>query len=423
MAEPELTSLARAWEQQTVEPDFELLVGRAQARRRRRRVLSVVASAAVVLLVVVLASALLQRGPSSSPLPSGRPQHSPSRSAGRHHDVDWVIAHGHLVSYAAGSGGWFSYDATPPGHPDRVLTVWQHCRPVAEAACLSARRLTDRSGREVAAGPFGGRGDWGSAPNVSAWGDVFVVAGPDVSGIVVDPTGASRSLRETGPEPIRSGDLVVRRGKVGLAVVDPRAGTTWPLLSPAGHEGWFDGTVSPDGTAWLLPAPAPGQGEHTVEVRWLRAGTWHGHELWKGTPSTGGTTVPGLLAVSGTHVVAMSSFDGATVLPVGTFAVSTDSGDHWSDLTKAQLPFDAVDTIAATSGGTLYVQGYAHDRYAGLFRSTDASWTHFVLVPGSGRVGGLAPGGPVVLAVTGSWKHPGLAAFDDHGNRTEVPLR
>jgi hypothetical protein len=111
-------------------------------------------------------------------------------------------------------------------------------------------------------------------------------------------------------------------------------------------------------------------------------------------------------------------------VPVGTFAVSADDGRHWADLTREQLPFDFVDSMAATSGGTLYVVGDPDGRGRWrLFRSTDASWTHFEQVPGARDVDQLTPGGPVVLGRTGSPEEPQLVAYDDRGNRTDVPIR
>ncbi|HEU4566928.1 MAG TPA: hypothetical protein VFR99_02775 [Marmoricola sp.] len=415
MADPDLTSLARAWADRTREPDFDALVGRAHDRRRRR-VLALVAAAAAVLVVAGLSAVLLQRGPSAAPLPTDRRSHQP---ADRESAV-WIVAHGRLVSYAAGLGGWTS-NGGPPDAPDRVLAVWQHCR-ADDTGCRSAWRLTDWHGQQIATGRARSSADGGSGVNAVAWGDVFVLRSWNRPGIVVSPDGTSAPLRDVDSGTVRPGDLLLRAGR-GFAVADPRTATAWPLQAP-GAVGVATATIAADGTPWVMPAPGRDRASGKVTVRWSRQGTWHEHLLSRGTRDTGGPAMPGLLTTAGHHVVAMSSFDGATVLPVGTFAVSADDGRHWTDLTREQLPFDFVDSMAATSGGTLYVVGDPDGRGRWrLFRSTDASWTHFEQVPGARDVDQLTPGGPVVLGRTGSLEEPGLVAYDDHGNRTDVPIR
>lgn len=416
MADPDLTTLARAWASHTTEPEFDALVGRARARRRRR-VLALVASAAAVVLIAGLSTVLLQRGPSAAPLPTN---HRKPAKVDPARDPSWIIGHGRLVSYAAGLGGWTSSTPTPPDAPDRVMTVWRHCRHESRG-CRAAWRLTDWSGKVVATG-LAGKG-WNGAPTAYASGDMFVLRTWNRPGIAVDPDGSTRPIADADGGTVTAGDVLVRVGK-SLAVVDLRSEETWPLPLPRHVAGWVDGTVSTDGTAWLLPEPAPGTLVRTIQVRWFRAGAWHQHLLWRAAPSVGGTPMPGLLVSSGEHVAAMSSFDGATVLPVGTFAVTADDGRHWTDLTKRQLPFDFVDSMAATDGGTLYVVGSPDGRGAWeLFRSTDASWTNFEQVPGAHDIAGLDSGGPVVLAFSGSLGQPGLVAYDDHGNRADVPIR
>lgn len=324
------------------------------------------------------------------------------------------------MSYAAGLGGWASYDGSPPDAPDRVMTVWQHCR-ANNTRCGSAWQLTDWSGREIATG-LAGKG-WDAAPTAYASGNTFVLNSWNRPAIVVGPEGRSQPVADAADGNITAGDLLVRTRAKGLAVIDPRSATTWDLPGPGSPETWEAGAIGSDGTTWLMPMAGRGTRQGTVALQWLRDARWHQHVLSDEHRNTGGTVMPGVLAVSGQHVAAVSSFDGATLMPVGTFAVSTDAGLHWTDLTKDQLPFGVVDSMAATSGGTLFVVASRGGRRPlNLFRSADA-WTHFEQVPGVHDVAELEPGGPVVLAFSGSLDQPGLVAFDDHGTRMGVPIR
>ena len=204
-------------------------------------------------------------------------------------------------------------------------------------------------------------------------------------------------------------------------MVNPGDAVVWPLPVPTSEPGVSPGQISSDGTVWAMPIQTPDGPPFRVRVSWLRHGTWQTRQLDRST-----SAVPGGVAVSGDHVAALSSFDGATVLPVGVLAVTSDGGDTWTDLRKEDLPFDAVDSMAATSGGTLYIGGYGSARYSGVYRSTDATWTHFEKVPGTRGVSGVVPAGRVVLGLRGtSDRRPPrlLAVFDDHGNRTDVPIR
>jgi hypothetical protein len=238
------------------------------------------------------------------------------------------------------------------------------------------------------------------------------------------PDGRSRPVADAAGGDVTAGDVLARTRAKGLAVVDPRSATTWDLPGPSGAKSWEVGAVGSDGTTWLMPMAGGGTPPGVVALHWLRDARWHQHVLWDQRRSTGGTAMPGVLAVSGHHVAAVSSFDGATLTPVGKVAVSADNGETWTDLTRDQVPFETVDSMAATSGGTLYVVGVT--RGLGqwrVFRSTDATWTHFESVPAPPATSGLQPAGPVVLAVSGSGKDVRLLAFDDHGMRPEVPIR
>jgi hypothetical protein len=78
--------------------------------------------------------------------------------------------------------------------------------------------------------------------------------------------------------------------------------------------------------------------------------------------------------------------------------------------------------LAATSGGTLYVIGEDGHGGVDLFRTTDATWTRFVVVPNPERISALQPAGAGVLAQGGSYDDPALFTLDDAGHATPLPL-
>ncbi|MGH3510065.1 MAG: hypothetical protein ACRDPI_07535, partial [Nocardioidaceae bacterium] len=207
-------------------------------------------------------------------------------------------------------------------------------------------------------------------------------------------------------------------GKGGQMVIDPKSREQWPLPFSPGDTIHENGIVSSDGTVWVLQGGGSSPG--TTKVLWKRGGfnAWYGGAWSKRTLSTAINAVPGALAASGGHVAALSSFDGATDLPVGTLAVSTDAGRTWDDLHKSDLPFNAVDSMAATSGGVLFVA----DPVGALWRSADSTWTSFERVTGVPKVYGLEPAGAGVIAQV-AVKAPRLALIDAQGHATTTPAR
>ncbi len=394
-------------------PAFESLVRRARDRRRRRHV-SIVAAAALVLTGT--AAVLVPDGrTSSAPSPVDRtgpatpsvtssPHPSPTTALGRLRAMSTgaLVARGRLVSAGSIGGG-------------TVMTVWSVC--VDDSLhCRYAWRLADRSGA-VTEGPAGA-GDGSSGPVVHAGGGAFVLKAWDRPGFAVDAEGTVTPLVRGRVDPVNEGAVVVRSGARHMELVDPRTAETQPLPDVPGSDALDDAEVAADGTVWAMPAFA---GPGKVEVAWLRGGVWHSHPIHD--PAGSRTAVPGALAVAGTRmtptrVAALSSYDGATVAPVGVLAVSVDGGATWAHLTRKDVPFGTVDSMAATAGGTLFVT----EADGTLWRSSSATWTGFVRVPGVGPVGLLEPAGEQVLAEAAT-RDPRLVLVADDGSTEPVRAR
>jgi hypothetical protein len=396
-------------------PAFESLVRRARVRRRRRQI----SLAAAAVAVLAGAAALVAPGgrPATPPSPAEQtgtatpsvtpsPRPAPTTALGRLQamSVDDLVARGHL--YSEGSAG------------GQLLAVWSVCVNDSQY-CRYAWRLVDRHG-EVAEGAAGDGVD-NPGPDVYAGAGAFVLKAWDRPGLAVEPDGTTKPLVSGRVNPLAHDAVAVRTGGRRMELADPVTGETQPLPDVPGSDALADAAVAADGTLWALPAFA---GPGKVEVSWLRDGLWRSHVIVE--PSRTRMAVPGALAVTGTwtgptRVAALSSYDGATVLPVGVLAVSVDGGATWTHLTQKDVPFHAVDSMAATAGGTLFVA----DPDGALWRSTNASWTGFARVTGVGRVGGLEPAGEQVLART-SARRPadiGLVLVGADGSLAPVRAR
>ena len=282
-----------------------------------------------------------------------------------------------------------------------MLTVWRACLPDG-TRCRFAWHL---------AGTSGLTGSGGRGPDVVAADGGFVLTAGTASGLLVRADGTATRLEPEDSRAPAAGDVVVRSDR-GPRLVDPRTARSRELAPPAGTEGLAGATAAPDGTVWALPAwSGPGR----VEVARLRGGTWRSHPV---DDSSSTSEVPAFLAVAGGRVAALSSYDGATVAPVGVLAVSTDDGTTWRHLTRGDVPFDAVDSMAATDDGVLFVA----EPGGTLWRSTDGTWTSFGRVTGAGRVGGLVPAGADVLGRVASAQER-LVLVGGDGTARPVPAR
>ncbi|RNM17184.1 hypothetical protein [Nocardioides pocheonensis] len=386
--------LATPAARETQPPPFEEIVGRAK-RRRRRGALGAAAGTAAVVAVVVAGVSLVTGDQDAEPRPA-KPtvSHRSGTATPAAVDPGTVVRTGGLLSYAAGPDG-------------SLLTVWKACPTEDESACDLAWQL--EAGGDIHRGLLSG--DLSSA---SAGAAGFVVASWRHRGVVIDLHGRSRPIVPAASGKVRPGDVFIRDGK-DLVLVDPRTATSWALPTEPDRGAWVQASVADDGSIWAMTTRG-----HDLPMLWSKEPSaqspWRQHLMQSSDPHD---ALPGYLATSGRHVAALTGYDGATVLPVADLAVTSDGGQTWVDLHQSDLPFQYVDSMAATSGGTLYVVTPAGEH---LYRSTDDSWTRFAEVPNPAAVGTLVPAGDHVLARGGSFEAPTLVALDDAGQATPVPL-
>jgi hypothetical protein len=393
---PELPDLATPAARATVAPPFEQIVERARRHRRHRTAVGL----SIVFLAMLAAAStgvLLSAGHrDGAPQPVHPSPSTPSRSPStaptvRSPDAAAIVRTGGVTAYAAGPDG-------------SLLTVWQHCETGEDGTCRSAWQL------QTAAGVHRGLAH-GEVTSAFAAGNSFVVNAWDKGAIVIGPTGAVRQVERVGSGTTSAGTVFVHSRKA-LLVVDPRSAKAWPLGSAPDGGSWTSATLSATGTTWAMAMV----GDQS-RISWSPDGArWQHHTMPADEP---GGALPAYVAVTEDHVAAVSGYDGATVLPVADLAVTSDGGRSWTDLHQADLPFQYVDAIAATSGGTLYVTTAGGEK---LYRSTDTAWTRFVEVPNPTRADSLVPAGDRVIGRGGSFTEPVLVAFDDAGRAEPVPL-
>lgn len=398
MPELPFPDLATPAAQETVPPLFEEIVGRA--RRRRRNKTLAVAAGTLAALVVVTSGAIATLGhDQASPGPVGPSPTVPAPSATstpstKPADATEVTRDGVLISYAA-SG-------------QSLMTVWELCGTgEEEGTCHYAWQLQSGSGIH--------RGLVRGSRSPYAAGGSFVLPSWTGPGLLVEPDGTVRTLRRTTPRAVTSTDVLVRLDK-GLGAVDPTTGEVWSLPGAADVEGWGDGAMAADGTVWATTSPP--SPTTIVDVSWLAPGTtsWQHHTV---STSFADGPATGPVAVSGDHVATFSMHDGVDVATFGRMAVTTDGGASWSDLRPGDLPFDNVDAVAATSGGTLYVASMDSSGHHRLFRSTGSSWTTFSEVRDAPEVSQLVPAGDRVIARGGTLHRAEIYRLDDAGHVTQ----
>ena len=83
---------------------------------------------------------------------------------------------------------------------------------------------------------------------------------------------------------------------------------------------------------------------------------------------------------------------------------------------KGDVPFATVDSVAATSTGTLYVA----TPEGALYRSAGQDWTTFVRVDVAGPVGQIQPAGREVAGLTGDYPDLHLLLFDGSGRHRDL---
>ncbi|HET7386257.1 MAG TPA: hypothetical protein VFJ19_06270 [Nocardioidaceae bacterium] len=390
----ELAERSRIVARDTVAPPFETLTARAHSRRRRQ-VLAVVAATVVVVAGVGAAVATGTRNsatpqpvqtpttpatpspvtPTSSPSPSSSP--STARQKLAKLPISQVIDRGKPTSYAVDAAG-------------HTLAVWQLCR---RDHCRYAYALNVETPKadNVLQGYQSLGADWLDARSADGR---FVVVPFSGKGFVVNAENIAKhphgdthttTLRHVASGSVRTGDIAVSTEK-GWMVVDPSAATEWPV-DTGQHGELVEFAVVSGGTLWAESRHRV-DGRNVISIDHLTSdGRWIRHTIEGTLPEGDGSG----LVVSGDHVVAITGPNGVDATVPDHFTVSSDGGSTWTQVPRRDLPFDTIESWAATSGGTLYVaEAGGH-----LWRSTDDSWTHFEQVPG--QVSDLQPSGRWVL--------------------------
>jgi len=385
---PEFPDLATQVTRSVRPPAFEELARRASGRRRRRTTIALTTLALVVAAIAV-GSTVLFGGHDRAVPPIDHPSPTPAKTD----RAAEIVRTGTLAGYAAAG-------------PHASFAVWSRCPRAMADGCQIAWRIDNRGRVSEGMVPTDTVPQLAPAPN----GDVVLVWGIG-EGLVVHPDG------RTVPTPVDAlrGDpgtdsvIVQETARHSTLLVDPTTAASRRLSMPSlgNADGWVQAVRTIDGDVFAL---AHGSGPSAVAVSMLRAGTTSRHPLRPGT-------LPGYLAASGHRVAAFSSFDGATILPVGDLAVTTDDGASWTDLQRNDLPFTDIAAMAATTAGTLFVS--TND--GKLFRTTNSAWTRFTTVPASGKVVGLEPAGSSVVGRVDADSTPRLSRYDDAGHATPLP--
>ncbi|MCW2780006.1 MAG: Photosynthesis system assembly factor [Marmoricola sp.] len=395
-----LQTLARATEIASTPPAFGDLVRRSRQRRRNQ----VLATAAATAVLVGGVAAMTAFGPQSAPAPSHNLVHRPTPTPKadtpaqkiRSLTAQQMVHQGQLFSFASLGDG-------------TSLRTWQKCTRNL-MVCASAWQLV------TAKGPSVEQLLSESLAYVYAAGDAYIVRSPDEAGIVVHTDGSVTAIQPVAEaRPIGAGDVLVI-GKGLLRVVDPDAGVTWPLALPPAVTDVADGQndetkIDADGRIWLSTfssSTMPG-------LTWSVDGgtTWSRHEFGRGRHT-------GDLVASGQHVATFTNSDGEGGLSFDQWDVSSDAGKSWTEVSPSAVPFAEIASMAATSGGTLYVANVAGK----VWRSTDSSWTHFVKVVTDAPVSQLVPAGDHVLGAATDMRGPVLfVRLADDGRATYVDAR
>jgi hypothetical protein len=323
-----------------------------------------------------------RRPTTPTPTPSATPTAAVSPDA--------IISSGDFVSYAIGRDG-------------TVLTTWRTCDDDT-GRCRSAWQLRTADGvRRGLAAPM--------ATGVRA-GDVFVLSDFERYARVLRPDGTLRPITRVAQLVPRPGDTFFNKVH-GLQLVDADRAQMARLPDAPGTVRVDVATIAADGTVVGIAAQPPIENPPGTWVMMLHGATWSRVPL---SDRRADGPLPGFVVTSGDHLAAMSTYDGATVAPVGTFGVSSDSGRSWTRLHKGDVPFATVDSVAATSTGTLYVA----TPEGALYRSAGQDWTTFVRVDVAGRVGQIQPAGREVAGLTGDYPDLHLLLFDGSGRHRDL---
>jgi len=377
---PPFPDLATPAAEETAPPPFERLVATARVRRRRRA--AAVAGVAAAVVVAAASTAALSVGHDAAPLPVA-PAPSPSLPSPFPLITHWRPPSGRTaarITAIMAKGQAYDVAADEEG---AQLTMW--ARPGASDAVWQERSPD---------GAF-----WGlvhlSSPDVVTADKGFLLRGWDGDPVLVNLSGDATRLRRVDTGALQPYDVEVVQGKT-LGLADPDTGTWWPL-EPAAQ---IEGTVSSDGTVW---ASVP----NMAVVADSRDGrTWRTFPL----DSDPGQSEAVYVTTYGPSLVAAYSAAADPGQTLRTWAVSHDGGATWTRLSAAQLPFGEVRETAVTPKGVLFVRSQA-----GLWRSTDDTWTRFARVPVPGGLVQITPGPDGILGRFGTPRRPIVRAIDDSG--------
>lgn len=353
----------------TVPPPFETLTRRAEVRRRQRAAGSVAAAAAVAVVAGGIALAhpngdahpapVASGGPSTSAgtKPTGKATPTPTTHYGL--TADSVVAKGRLYNYAVDRAG-------------DLFANWSYC--LDQTRCAAAWRLLRADG-SVSTGLF--PGDF--APHVDAGPDYFVGKWYADPGILVRPDGSTTPLRQESSGGVAPGAAMVV-SEDGSMLVDGRAGAYLRVPVP-GRGQWDRLAVGDDRLVWGTVV----HDEGASAIAWSAgAGSWQQHLLADdGEHGDDGAT----LTIAGRRVAAYALKTRGRE-PLGTVvgaSFTADDGAHWHDIDPAGLPFDHLESVAASADGTLFVNDGQQ-----VFASTD--WTNFTPVPGATTLSRLEGG-------------------------------
>ncbi len=316
---------------------------------------------------------------------SGSRRDLPDPRAPQSSDADRIVREGRLVGIA--------------GQGRSVLTVWEVCHDRDSQDCDSAWQLR---------GPTGTRAGrvHGSLPTPRVAGSGYVISSWDRPGILIDAQGRARPLKRTR-HASPNVEALIETG-AGLFGVDSLSATTGPLPGAPRGQHVAAGTVTADGT---VVANLDGSGQVATHV-WT--GTLDGSR-WRTTMLTEGNA-PDAIVSGGNHVAALASYDGIDTWALGTLAVSSDAGRHWTQLHKRDVPFEDLDNLAATSNGVLFASTVRGQ----VFRSTDGSWTSYEALPRLKRYVVIGAIGDRILMRAPDRTY---RAIDGRGHATAFPLR
>jgi len=409
-------------------PPLDAIVadGKAAAAKRNRTI-GLIAAAAVAAVVAAIAIPVgVLHATGSAPEPIGPPSPHPSAS------LSTAVQH----VLAAAKTPYETAVATN----GEVAALWLGC-PVNDGVldgteCRQAWTL--QSGDRTWSGTIPS----GDDEQLAATGDGFVVvsysgAEPGTNFVLghdgsTTPLRRDASLAEHSADP--SIDAVAIYHDYGVWVVSAKL-DTWAQLLPGSKAAQVGPGLVHGEKTWV------GRDVHGRPVLQWRAdgGAWQSHALPIQSPyiSPGfhDLYVGHVAAARGGMVAAASQLVADDHDPLVGLSVSHDGGRTWTDVPGTSLPFlddgvaaglrppphttpdvDVFD-MAATNDGTLFV-----DTWNGyLYRSTDATWTHFAPVKGITDAEYLQPLGDDSMVVTEPAKGSvTLARVRDDGSASTI---